>query len=120
MKNSAAAGNARRVPLSAPFDADRPDGCHSNQDRRTDLRSLLSPFRRLLPAASAGSLAQMMLTAVALSMIFNAAGLVVSYQFDLPAGATIVLIAGAVFLLSTGSRYLRRAPAADGRGLPSS
>ncbi len=68
----------------------------------------------------AGSLAQMMLTAVALSMIFNAAGLVVSYQFDLPAGATIVLIAGAVFLLSTGSRYLRRAPAADGRGLPSS
>jgi zinc transport system permease protein len=48
----------------------------------------------------ASNLIHMMLLAVGLSLIFNAAGLVVSYQLDLPTGATIVLIAGAFYLLS--------------------
>ncbi|NMB46437.1 MAG: metal ABC transporter permease [Firmicutes bacterium] len=54
----------------------------------------------------AHNLAQMMAFAVALSMFFNATGLVVSYQLDLPAGATIVMIAGLFYLLSISLRGL--------------
>jgi zinc transport system permease protein len=58
-----------------------------------------------LPAAiaarSAQSLKRMMLVATALGMLFNLVGLYLAYQFDLPAGATIILLAGVVYLLFT-------------------
>ena len=57
-----------------------------------------------LPAAIAGqyvrSLAQMMLLAVVLGCIFTTSGLALSYSPDLPAGATIILLAGSAYLLS--------------------
>ncbi|NLY51763.1 MAG: metal ABC transporter permease [Firmicutes bacterium] len=68
----------------------------------------------------AGSLAQMMLLAVGLGMFFNAAGLLVSYQADLPTGATIVLIAGAAYLLALMGRRFEKAPAVESRGQSSS
>lgn len=56
-----------------------------------------------LPVAIAGHftrrLWQMMLLAVALSMVFTLAGQAVSWQLDFPTGATIILLAGAVYLL---------------------
>ncbi len=58
-----------------------------------------------LPAAIAiqyvHSMSRIMLLAVVLGMLFTSAGLAVSYQPDLPAGATIILIAGISYLLST-------------------
>ncbi|MBW2108757.1 MAG: metal ABC transporter permease [Deltaproteobacteria bacterium] len=58
-----------------------------------------------LPAATARhyarSLAQMMAMACLLGAGFTVCGLVASYTPDLPAGATIVLIAGAVYLIVT-------------------
>ncbi len=55
-----------------------------------------------LPAGTAGyfsrNLAGMMVNATILSLIFSVSGLVVSWHFDLPAGAVIVLLAGAVFI----------------------
>jgi zinc transport system permease protein len=66
-----------------------------------------------LPAAIAGqyarSLAAMMLAATLLGVVFAGTGLALSYQADLPAGATIVLVAGTVYLLSAAGRglYLR-------------
>jgi len=55
-----------------------------------------------LPAAIAGHMAkhlwQMMLIAAALSMSFITSGLFISYDCDLPAGPTIILLAGAVYL----------------------
>ncbi|HDQ40256.1 MAG TPA: metal ABC transporter permease [Desulfonatronum sp.] len=45
------------------------------------------------------SLRAMMCWAVLLSMVFTMVGLVVSYFFDLTAGATIVLVAAAVFFI---------------------
>ena len=62
-----------------------------------------------LPAAIAArfrhSLKQIMLMAVLLGAVFSLLGLVVSYQLDLPSGATIILIAGVVYLvLAFGSR----------------
>lgn len=55
-----------------------------------------------IPAAIAGrltsSLVKMMLIAVALGIFFTSGGLFLSYIFDLPSGATIILLAGAVFL----------------------
>ncbi len=68
----------------------------------------------------AGGLAQMMLLAVGLGMVFNAAGLLVSYQLDLPTGATIVLIAGAAYLLALIGRHFQKAPAGESRGQYSS
>lgn len=57
-----------------------------------------------LPAAIAGQFArtlhQMMLGAVALCALFCAAGLGLSYRPDLPAGAMIILVAGAAYILS--------------------
>ena len=58
-----------------------------------------------LPAATARyyahSLVQMMILASLLGVVFTSSGLIVSYQPDLPAGATIVLIAGLAYLLAT-------------------
>lgn len=58
-----------------------------------------------LPAATARyyahSLVQMMILASLLGVVFTTSGLIVSYQPDLPAGATIILIAGLAYLLAT-------------------
>ncbi len=65
-----------------------------------------------LPAAIAGHfcgrLWQMMLAAAILSMACIAVGLWVSYSFDLPGGATIVLLAGSAYLACFGFKALRR------------
>ncbi|HNT36193.1 MAG TPA: metal ABC transporter permease [bacterium] len=56
-----------------------------------------------LPAAVAGNLAkrlwQMMLLAIVLCMAFVVFGLALSYTWNLPAGATIIVVAGLVYLL---------------------
>lgn len=66
----------------------------------------------VLPAAIAGqymgSLAGMMLLAVILGSAFTSTGLVISYEPDLPAGSTIVLVTGAAYLLSTLGTGLRQ------------
>jgi len=54
----------------------------------------------------AGNLAQMMVLAVGFGLLFNTTGLVVSYQWDLPTGATIVMVAGFAYLLSLIFRNL--------------
>lgn len=46
----------------------------------------------------AGTLAQMMVLSALLSAVFTSGGLALSYGPDLPAGATIILLAGAVYL----------------------
>lgn len=66
-----------------------------------------------LPAAVAaqyaGSLSRMMLIAVLLGALLCTGGLALSYGPDLPAGPTIILLAGGVYLLSTlAGRILRR------------
>jgi len=57
-----------------------------------------------LPAAIAAryqsSLKNIMLLATVLGMLFSCIGIVVSYEPDLPAGATIILIAGVSYILS--------------------
>lgn len=61
-----------------------------------------------LPAAIAGqytrTLAAMMLLATLLGVAFTGAGLALSYEPDLPAGATIILLAGVAYLLSALGR----------------
>ncbi len=63
-----------------------------------------------LPAATARyytrSLAQMMLLASLLGAVFTTLGLIVSYEADLPAGATIIVIAGSAYILSTAFKGL--------------
>lgn len=58
-----------------------------------------------LPAATARyfsrSLGQMMILASLLGAVFTTAGLIVSYKPDLPAGATIIVIAGLAYLFAT-------------------
>jgi zinc transport system permease protein len=58
-----------------------------------------------LPAAIAAqylnSLGRMMLAASILGMIFTIAGLIISYSADLPSGASIILVAGLAYLVST-------------------
>lgn len=58
-----------------------------------------------LPAAIAtryqSSLKNIMLLATLLGILFSSAGIVVSYEPDLPAGATIILIAGGSYILSS-------------------
>jgi zinc transport system permease protein len=65
-----------------------------------------------LPAAIAiqyvNTLSRIMLVAVLLGALFTTSGLALSYQPDLPAGATIILVAGAAYLLSTLLRGVRR------------
>lgn len=66
----------------------------------------------VLPAAIAGqyikSLAGMMWLAAILGTIFTSTGLAISYEPDLPAGSTIVLLTGGVYLLSTLGVELRQ------------
>jgi zinc transport system permease protein len=58
-----------------------------------------------LPAAIAAqylnSLGKMMMVASLLGMLFTTAGLAISYVADLPSGASIILIAGLAYLIST-------------------
>lgn len=58
-----------------------------------------------LPAAIARqfvhNLGRMVLLATLLGMLFNLLGLFIAYTFELPAGATIILVAGLSYLLST-------------------
>ncbi len=58
-----------------------------------------------LPAAIAGhyvqSLSRMMLIATLLGGLFITSGLAVSYQYDLPSGATTVLLTGLAYLVSS-------------------
>ncbi len=58
-----------------------------------------------LPAAIAAhylrSLGRMMVAAAVLGMLFTTLGLAIAYTADLPAGATIILVAGLAYLLST-------------------
>ena len=66
-----------------------------------------------LPAAAAAlvtrKLWQTILVAIALNILFMVGGLALSYKPDLPAGATIIILAGAVYLLIvTLGRYVRR------------
>ena len=63
-----------------------------------------------LPAAIARqyvqSIGMMMLVAVLLGSIFTSTGLFLSYEPDLPAGSTIILVAGFFYLLSSIIRPL--------------
>ncbi|NLC70981.1 MAG: metal ABC transporter permease [Desulfuromonadaceae bacterium] len=65
-----------------------------------------------LPAAIAGhytsTLAKTMLLAILLGLVFTCSGLALSYQPDLPAGATIVLLAGCGYLFSSLGRKFHR------------
>ncbi|MFB1485786.1 MULTISPECIES: metal ABC transporter permease [unclassified Thiocapsa] len=80
-----------------------------------------------LPAAIAGhyvhSLGGMMLIATLLGGVFTSAGLALSYGPDLPAGPTMILLAGSVYVVSAVlSRFLarhrvrRRAPVIEAGG----
>lgn len=63
-----------------------------------------------LPAAIAGvfakSLKQMMLLATLISIVLTITGLAVSFVADLPTGATIILIAGVVYIAVAGVKAL--------------
>ncbi len=65
-----------------------------------------------LPAAIARrhthTLVRMMLMAVGLGLVFTAGGVMISYQPDLPTGATIVLLAGSGYLLSCAAEKVFR------------
>lgn len=64
-----------------------------------------------LPAAVAGqwmrSLAGMMVLATLLGLGLTSGGLALAYGPDLPAGPTIIVLAGLLYLLSTGAVWLR-------------
>jgi zinc transport system permease protein len=66
-----------------------------------------------LPAGTAGyfakNLGRMMLIGSGLSLAFSLVGLAVSWQLDLPSGAVVVLVAGAVFLVASALRMRRKA-----------
>jgi zinc transport system permease protein len=65
-----------------------------------------------LPAAIAGEFTKrlwhMMALSAVLAALFTTTGLVVSYGPDLPAGATTIVIAGAVYLLVVGGLRIFR------------
>ncbi len=65
-----------------------------------------------LPAATAAYLSkrlwQTMLIAVLLNAFYMTGGLGVSYHYDLPTGAAVIILAGAVYLLVLIARPLRR------------
>ena len=69
-----------------------------------------------LPAAIAGqyvrSLNFMMVLATVFGMTFTAGGLALSYQPDLPPGPTIILLAGAFYLLSLVLNHFKKKPPA--------
>jgi zinc transport system permease protein len=58
-----------------------------------------------LPAAIAShysySLVKIMIFSIVAGLFFTSSGLMISYQADFPAGSTIIILAGASFLLST-------------------
>jgi zinc transport system permease protein len=64
-----------------------------------------------LPAGTAGyfarSLGGMMLISCVFSALFSAGGLILGWNFDLPVGATVVILAGVVFLAAGAVRVLR-------------
>ncbi len=64
-----------------------------------------------LPAGTAGYLARNLAGMMALSWLFATAfsvsGLMVGWTLDIPVGATVVVIAGAVFLGAAGARLVR-------------
>ncbi|MGV6858494.1 MAG: metal ABC transporter permease [bacterium] len=77
-----------------------------------------------LPAAIASqhvrTLSVMMIIATLLGMLFTVSGLALSYGPDLPSGATIILVAGVAYLVSTIATALlrkRRARQAAGNSL---
>jgi zinc transport system permease protein len=63
-----------------------------------------------MPAATSGlfvkGMGQMMGLAIVLGMVFTTIGLGLSYRFNLTSGATIILVAGAVYLASSIIRPL--------------
>jgi zinc transport system permease protein len=63
-----------------------------------------------IPAAIASqyvsSVAKMILVAIVLGIVFISVGLGISYQTNLPSGATIILFASLAFLLATGLRKI--------------
>jgi zinc transport system permease protein len=65
-----------------------------------------------LPAGTAGcfarSLGGMMLISGLFSALFSSAGLALGWVFDAPAGAVVVILAGAVFLAASACRALTR------------
>jgi len=68
--------------------------------------------RLTLPAAVASNFAkglwQMMVLATLFCIGFIGSGLAVSYNYDLPSGPTIIVIAGLVYLGATGWRQFRK------------
>jgi zinc transport system permease protein len=74
-----------------------------------------------LPAAIAAqyvhSLKRIMVLAAVLGVLFTSAGLAFSYQPDLPAGATIILVAGISYFLSTVFSGIRRSRSVTEGGL---
>jgi zinc transport system permease protein len=66
----------------------------------------------ILPAASAvqfsNSIPRMMIIAVVLSALVTTTGLALSYQPDLPSGATIIVVAGLVYFVSIISKQFRK------------
>jgi len=72
-----------------------------------------------LPAAIAmhyrSSLKGIMILAMALGILFSCAGLIVSYEPDLPAGATIILIAGVCYIISSLLNRVRKKSSLIGR-----
>jgi zinc transport system permease protein len=65
-----------------------------------------------LPAAVAGhftrTIAQTMVLSALLCVVFTTVGLALSFSPDLPAGATIILVSGAAYVLVTVAARLRR------------
>lgn len=65
-----------------------------------------------MPAAIAGQftsdLKKMMIMATALGMGFTSGGLLLAYYFNLPSGATIILLAAACFIISFVSKNLSK------------
>ena len=65
-----------------------------------------------LPSGTAGFSAKNMLTMMGLatlySAVFSAGGLVIGWQLDIPTGATVVLLSGAVFLIFSAVASRRR------------
>ena len=65
-----------------------------------------------LPAAVASNFAkglwQMMALATLFCIIFIGSGLAISYNFDLPSGPAIIVIAGLEYLEATGLRQFRK------------
>ena len=65
-----------------------------------------------LPAAVGAMLARrmwmVMVLATIFTMVFTTFGLALSYRYDLPSGPTIIAFAGAVYLVATGAKSIRR------------